>query len=64
MLVGFGSTLELAKKPAACLEYILVHEMVYLLEQHHNVDFENSWIGRCRGGAYAGEWNQAPLAGP
>ena len=24
--------LELAKKPTACLEYILVHEMVHLLE--------------------------------
>ena len=28
--------LELAKKPPACLEYILVHEMVHLLERHHN----------------------------
>jgi|SRR5882762_9495641 len=31
--------LELAKKPAACLEYILVHEMVHLLERHHNDRF-------------------------
>ena len=31
--------LELAKKPEACLEYILVHEMVHLLERHHNERF-------------------------
>jgi hypothetical protein len=31
--------LELAKKPIACLEYILVHEMVHLLERHHNDRF-------------------------
>jgi predicted metal-dependent hydrolase len=30
---------ELAKKPPACLEYILVHEMVHLLERHHNDRF-------------------------
>lgn len=28
--------LELTKKPAECLEYILVHEMVHLLERKHN----------------------------
>ena len=28
--------LELAKKPAFCLEYIVVHEMIHLLERHHN----------------------------
>lgn len=28
--------LELAKKPLHCLEYILVHEMIHLLERHHN----------------------------
>lgn len=31
--------LELAKKPPVCLEYILVHEMVHLLERHHNARF-------------------------
>ena len=31
--------LELAKKPSECLEYILVHEMVHLLERHHNYLF-------------------------
>lgn len=28
--------LELAKKNVSCLEYIVVHEMVHLLERHHN----------------------------
>ena len=31
--------LELARKPAQCLEYIVVHEVVYLLERHHNDRF-------------------------
>ena len=30
---------ELAKKPKECLEYIIVHEMVHLLEQTHNARF-------------------------
>ncbi len=31
--------LELAKKPPECLEYIVVHEMVHLLERTHNDRF-------------------------
>ena len=31
--------LELAKKPIICLEYIIVHEMIHLLERHHNAHF-------------------------
>lgn len=31
--------LELAKKPVTCIEYIIVHEMVHLLERHHNERF-------------------------
>ncbi|MDA8136507.1 MAG: SprT family zinc-dependent metalloprotease [Desulfobacteraceae bacterium] len=31
--------LELAKKPPGCLEYIIVHEMVHLMERHHNEQF-------------------------
>jgi len=27
---------ELAKKPKECLEYILVHELLHLIERHHN----------------------------
>jgi predicted metal-dependent hydrolase len=30
---------ELAKKPAECLEYIVVHEMVHILEPTHNARF-------------------------
>lgn len=31
--------LELAKKPPKCLEYVLVHEMIHLLERNHNDRF-------------------------
>lgn len=31
--------LELAKKPVQCLEYIVVHELMHLLERHHNERF-------------------------
>jgi predicted metal-dependent hydrolase len=31
--------LELAKKPAPCLEYVLVHELVHLHEKYHNSNF-------------------------
>ena len=31
--------LELIKKPVHCLEFIIVHEMVHLLERHHNDRF-------------------------
>ncbi len=31
--------LELAKKPKHCLEYIIVHEMVHLIERNHNGRF-------------------------
>lgn len=30
---------DLAKKPPECLEYIVVHEMVHLIERHHNDRF-------------------------
>lgn len=32
--------LELAKKPPECLEYVLVHELVHLLERHHGDRFK------------------------
>ncbi len=32
--------LELAKKSVACLEYILVHEMIHLLERLHDENFQ------------------------
>jgi predicted metal-dependent hydrolase len=31
--------LELVKKPVGCLEYVIVHELVHLLERHHNDRF-------------------------
>lgn len=31
--------LELAKKPEPCIEYIVVHELVHLLERHHDDRF-------------------------
>ncbi len=31
--------LELAKKPLHCIEYIVVHEMIHILERHHNERF-------------------------
>jgi len=54
---------ELAKKSPACLEYILVHEMVHLLERRHNERFRSlmdklmpSWR------LQRDELNRAPLA--
>ena len=32
--------LELIKKPTSCLEYVVVHEMVHLLERYHNARFK------------------------
>lgn len=31
--------LELAKKPIVCLEYVIVHELVHLLERNHNAKY-------------------------
>lgn len=31
--------LELAKKPLRCLEYLIVHELLHLVERHHNDRF-------------------------
>ena len=33
-------SLELAKKPPECLEYVVVHELVHLLERHHDARFK------------------------
>ena len=55
--------LELAKKPPSCLEYVLVHELVHLIERTHNDRFRSlmddlmpQWRTR------RDELNQAPLA--
>ena len=54
---------ELAKKPRECLEYILVHEMIHLIEPTHNDRFRRlmdshmpTWRERRE------ELNRAPLA--
>lgn len=55
--------LELAKKSPHCLEYVLVHEMVHLLERHHNNRFKalmERFMPQWR--LYQDELNQAPLA--
>ena len=55
--------LELAKKPNACLVYVLVHEMVHLLERHHNDRFRelmDTFLPQWR--TYRDELNKAPLA--
>jgi hypothetical protein len=55
--------LELAKKPARCLEYLIVHELVHLVERRHNDVFTQImdkhlplWRQRRQ------ELNSAPLA--
>ena len=43
--------LELAKKPKECIEYIIVHEMIHLLERHHNerfIAYINSYLPKWR----------------
>jgi predicted metal-dependent hydrolase len=55
--------LELAKKPNTCLVYVLVHEMVHLLERHHNDQFRelmDGFLPQWR--TYRDELNTAPLA--
>lgn len=55
--------LELAKKPAICLEYILVHEMVHVLEPHHSHRFRqlmDTVMPKWR--LHRKELNRAPLA--
>ena len=55
--------LELAKKPSACLVYILVHEMVHLLERTHNDRFRelmDKFLPQWR--THRDTLNRAPLA--
>lgn len=54
--------LELVKKPALCLEYIVVHEMVHLLERHHNdrfVAYMDQFMPQWR--LHRAELNREPL---
>ena len=55
--------LELAKKPPRCLEYVLVHELVHLLESHHNDRFKalmDQFMPQWQ--LHWDELNQTPLA--
>jgi predicted metal-dependent hydrolase len=55
--------LELAKKSPACLEYIVVHELVHLIERRHNDRFGelmDRLLPRWR--VHRDELNRAPLA--
>lgn len=55
--------LELAKKPPVCLEYILVHEMVHVLETHHSQRFRELMDGVMPSWRlHREELNRAPLA--
>ena len=59
----WGVNLELAKKRPECLEYVVVHELVHILERLHNDRFKDlmdtfmpKWP------TYRDELNRAPLA--
>ncbi|GAA5033838.1 metal-dependent hydrolase [Marivirga lumbricoides] len=55
--------LELAKKPKNCLEYIIVHELVHLLERSHNERFialMNKFMPKWR--AHRDELNKLPVS--
>lgn len=55
--------LELSKKPIICLEYIIVHELVHLLERNHNdkfVSYMNQFMPKWR--MYKAELNRLPVA--
>jgi predicted metal-dependent hydrolase len=54
--------LELAKKPTYCIEHVVVHEMVHLLERKHNDRFillMNSCLPQWR--QYKEELNRFPV---
>lgn len=54
--------LELAKKPLQCLEYIVVHEMIHLLERKHNERFlayQTRYMPRWK--SYREELNRLPV---
>ena len=54
--------LELAKKPPICLEYIIVHELVHLLERNHNdrfIKFMNQFMPKWR--LHRDELNSLPV---
>lgn len=55
--------LELIKKPPRCLEYVVVHEMVHLLERRHNDNFKCLMdLAMPDWRLHRDELNRAPLA--
>ena len=55
--------LELSKKPQMCLEYIIVHELIHLLERNHNdrfVSLMNKFMPKWR--MHRDELNKLPVA--
>jgi predicted metal-dependent hydrolase len=55
--------LELAKKPKICLEYIIVHELIHLLERKHNdrfIGYLNKFMPKWR--LYRDELNRLPVS--
>lgn len=55
--------LELAKKPTECLEYVIVHELVHLLERKHNnrfIAFMDEFMPKWR--FYKEELNRLPFS--
>jgi len=55
--------LELAKKPKECIEYVIAHELVHLLERSHNqryVKFMNQFMPKWR--FYRDELNSLPYS--
>ena len=54
--------LELAKKPTECLEYIIIHELLHLIEPTHNDHFKyliNKYIPNWK--YYRDELNKLPV---
>ncbi len=55
--------LELAKKPLYCIEHVVLHEMVHLLERRHNdrfISFMNAYLPQWR--QYKEELNRFPVS--
>ena len=52
---------DLAKKPRECLEYIVVHEMVHLLEPTHNARFVALMDRSCPMAVLPANLNQLPV---
>lgn len=55
--------LELVKKPKNCLEYIIVHELIHLLERNHNerfIELMDNYLPKWR--VYRDQLNHLPIS--